>query len=29
LATVRAADVVNYATGGVIVIDYPVRDGTS
>lgn len=22
-----AADVVNYATGGVVVIDYPVRDG--
>ncbi|WP_062990832.1 EthD family reductase [Nocardia anaemiae] len=24
-----AADVVNYATGGVVVIDYPVQDGTS
>ncbi|MEV6562872.1 EthD family reductase [Nocardia sp. NPDC051756] len=24
-----AADVFNYATGGVVVIDYPVRDGTS
>ncbi|WP_371747060.1 EthD family reductase [Mycolicibacterium sp. YH-1] len=23
-----AADVVNYATGGVVVIDYPVQDGT-
>ena len=23
-----AADVANYATGGVVVIDYPVRDGT-
>ncbi|UXX96675.1 EthD family reductase [Streptomyces sp. AD2-2] len=23
-----AADVTNYATGGVVVIDYPVRDGT-
>ncbi|WP_433523903.1 EthD family reductase [Nocardia pseudovaccinii] len=24
-----SADVVNYATGGVVVIDYPVQDGTS
>ncbi|MCC3332032.1 EthD family reductase [Nocardia abscessus] len=24
-----AADVVNYATGGVVIIDYPVQDGTS
>ncbi|WP_282778031.1 MULTISPECIES: EthD family reductase [unclassified Nocardia] len=24
-----AADVVNYATGGVVIIDYPVREGTS
>ncbi|PPJ09105.1 EthD family reductase [Nocardia nova] len=24
-----AADVVNYATGGAVVIDYPVQDGTS
>ncbi|MFI6166310.1 EthD family reductase [Nocardia sp. NPDC051052] len=23
-----SADVVNYATGGVVVIDYPVQDGT-
>ncbi|MFD5556088.1 EthD family reductase [Streptomyces sp. NPDC127068] len=23
-----AADVVNYATGGLVVIDYPVQDGT-
>jgi hypothetical protein len=23
-----AADVANYATGGVVVIDYPVQDGT-
>ncbi|MFI6866615.1 EthD family reductase [Nocardia sp. NPDC050406] len=23
-----AADVPNYATGGVVIIDYPVRDGT-
>ena len=23
-----AADVVNYATGGAVVIDYPVQDGT-
>ncbi|MEC3914769.1 EthD family reductase [Nocardia sp. CDC160] len=24
-----AADVANYATGGVVVLDYPLRDGTS
>ncbi|MFI6214545.1 EthD family reductase [Nocardia brasiliensis] len=24
-----AADVVNYATGGVVVLDYPVQNGTS
>jgi hypothetical protein len=24
-----AADVVNYATGGAVVIHYPVQDGTS
>jgi hypothetical protein len=24
-----AADVANYATGGAVIIDYPVQDGTS